>query len=369
MLSLKKGPDAALLELEDRTLDNLLEKVHLEQIELRKKDVISAMSQLLEQELGLIENYNEKKSKSSKIILENETKNNLVLNDVFEEYDKNRMQLVEKINHDEEWQKSAVGTLIAKNDARSWGILEQIKIVEAQIAAMTHYEIDKKKMNQEDLLNDVAEKRTNLTIVLLDLMDQQEKRKNQLIETLADMENQRTDDDFWLIQYQNLLDQRGVMQNSQAKIDPALGYNFLVNGVIHVIPFLLKVWSKKNFQLDRVSDEDLKNAGIKNIKDRQGVLQAIFDYLSANISLESNDFSVPSKEVEIEKSPQPPEAPQQSSPSSASSRENATIPANECVICMDAQTQVIFLPCGKIFYGLRKAQKSMAINFSSSIYF
>lgn len=38
---------------------------------------------------------------------------------------------------------------------------------------MTNYEIDKKKMNQEELLNDVAEKRSNLTMILLDLMDQQ----------------------------------------------------------------------------------------------------------------------------------------------------------------------------------------------------
>lgn len=148
-------------------------QVHSEQSELRKKDVLSAMSQLLEDELDLIQTYNDERSKTSKVLLENETKNNLLLNDVFQEYDKNRLQLVDKINQDEEWQKSAVATLIAKNDARSWGLMEQIKIVEAQIAAMTNYEIDKKKMNQDELLNDVAEKRTDLTTVLLDLMDQQ----------------------------------------------------------------------------------------------------------------------------------------------------------------------------------------------------
>lgn len=351
LLSLKKGPDPALLELEDKERDALLEKVHHEQSELRKKDVLSAMSQLLEQELDLITNYTEEKSKSSKILLENETKNNLLLKDVFEEYDKNKMQLVDKINHDEEWQKSAVATLIAKNDARSWGILEQIKIVEAQIAAMTNYEIDKKKMNQEGLLNDVAEKRTNLTIVLLDLMDQQEKRKNQLLETLVDMENQRTEDDFWLIQYQKLLDQRGVMQSSQATIDPALGYNFLLNGVIHVVPFLLRVWSHKDFCLKRVCDDDLKNAGIKNKKDREGVLRAIKDFL-ARIDTNENVSSAKEEKDIMEEKPKVPSAPQESmsksSPSSASSHEHTTNPATECVICMDALTRVIFLPCGNL---------------------
>lgn len=38
---------------------------------------------------------------------------------------------------------------------------------------MTNFEIDRKKMNQEELLNDVAVKRSNLTMILLDLMDQQ----------------------------------------------------------------------------------------------------------------------------------------------------------------------------------------------------
>lgn len=193
----------------------------------------------------MITTYNEEKSKSSKIHLENESKNILLLADVFQEFDKNRSQLVERINQDEDFQKSAVATLISKNDARSWGLVEQIKIVETQIAAMTNYEIDKKKMNQEEIFNDVAVKRANLTMVLLDLMDQQEKRKHQLLETLSAMENQRTEDDFWLIQYQKLLDQREVMQNSQASIDPILGYHFLLNGVVHVVPFLLKNLEQK----------------------------------------------------------------------------------------------------------------------------
>lgn len=304
--------------------------------------------------MDLITTYNEEKSKSSKIHLENETKNNLLLTDVFQEFDRNRSQLVEKINQDEEWQKSAVATLIAKNDARSWGLVEQIKIVESQIAAMTNYEIDKKKMNQEEIFNDVAIKRGNLTMVLLDLMEQQEKRKHQLLDTLSAMENQRTEDDFWLIQYQKLLDQREVMQNSQASIDPLLGYNFLLNGVVHVVPFLLKIWNKKDFNLDRVSDEDLKNAGIKKKNDREGVLKAIKDFLSANSgSINNNNNNRDTKNIEFvdELKAHQPTAPKESTssitpPSSASL--SLTNASTECVVCMDAQTKVIFLPCGKI---------------------
>lgn len=372
LLSLKKGPDPALLELEDRARDALLEKVrkihnftfeilifllsfqvHWEQSELRKKDVLTAMSQLLEQELSIISTYQEERSENSKVLLENESKTNLLLNDVFQEYDKNRTEIIDKVNQDEVWQKSAVAALIAKNDARSWGLMEQIKIVEAQIAAMTNLEIDKKKANQVEFLNDVADKRVNLTFVLLDLMEQQDKRKKQLRETLLDMENQKTEDDFWLMQYQKLIDSRSVMQSMQASLDPVLGYQFLLHGVIHVVPFLLKIWQKKDFDIEKVSDEELQNAGIKNPKDRAGVLRAISDFLVNGLNNNTNNRSSDNCEKSSDpgpskKSTAPQEKSQISPAASASLQDTDAVNAVECVVCMDAQTRVIFLPCGTL---------------------
>jgi len=360
LLTLKRGPDAALMELENQERDALLSVRFGEQSDLRKKDVIAAMSQLLEQELSVIHSYQDEKTESSRILLEDETKNNLLLNDVFQDYDKSRANIIEKINEDEEWQKSAVAALIAKSDARSWGLMEQIKIVESQIAAMTNYELDKKKISQGHLLDDVADKRVNLTFVLLDLMEQQDKRKRQLIDTLTCMENQKTEDDFWLMQYQKLLDSRsGAMQTASAGIDPLLGYNFLLNGVIHVVPFLLKIWQRKDFQLELVTDNALQDVGIKNPSDRKGVLKSINDFLSSGSY--ANDLPTkgsgggkmqPEDEEECNPGPSSASAPQESfedSSQSASPTHSANaVNAVECVICMDSNTQVIFLPCGKL---------------------
>lgn len=174
------------------------------------------------------------------------------------------------------------------------------------------------------------------------------------------MENQRTDDDFWLMQYQKLIDQRdGVMQKSQASIDPLLGYNFLLNGVIHVMPFLMKIWNRKDFDIQKITEKDLADAGIKNAKDRQGVMKSIKDFLSTNPikSIENNerdDSDLEEDEACCSKQ-QVPTAPQESitksptSSASSSSREQAINNAVECVVCMDAQTRVIFLPCGMFF--------------------
>lgn len=307
------------------------------------------MSQLLEQELNIIQNYQDERTDASKVLLENETKTNLLLKDVFDEYDRNRTEIIEKINHDEDWQKSAVAALIAKNDARSWGLVEQIKIVESQIAAMTNLEIDKKKANQDEHLNDVSANRLNLTYVLLDLMEQQDQRKKQLRATLLDMENQKTQDDFWLMQYQKLIDSRGqTMQSMQASLDPVLGYHFLLNGVVHVVPFLLKIWQKKDFQLELVSDEDLQNAGIKSSNDRQGVLKAISDFLEAQMANQKVEYTKEDIPGPSEKPSATQEISEKSPSKSASSREATdAVNAVECVVCMDAQTRVIFLPCGK----------------------
>jgi hypothetical protein len=169
------------------------------------------------------------------------------------------------------------------------------------------------------------------------------------------MEDQKTENDYWLLQYQKLIDRNGVMQNAQASIDPVLGYNFLLNGVIHVVPFLLKIWNNKNFALDKVTNEDLQNAGIKNPKDREGVLRAIQDFLTnssnnaAKTIDDEDDIPCCSKDTTNDVNPQVPTAPTQepkSPTSSASSSHDATTNAVECVICMDAATRVIFLPCG-----------------------
>lgn len=161
------------------------------------------------------------------------------------------------------------------------------------------------------------------------------------------------------------------MQSAQASIDPTLGYNFLLNGVIHVVPFLLRIWNKKDFEIERVNDTDLQNAGIKNAKDRKGVLKSIKDFLSVNSNRKAinnnnnnndddngdddDDEACCSKDVNNDISQKVPTAPQESitksptSSASSSSRDQVTATnAVECVVCMDAQTRVIFLPCGHL---------------------
>lgn len=174
----------------------------------------------------------------------------------------------------------------------------------------------------------MSEQRVELTYVLLDLLEQQSKRKTELLDTLVCLESQRENEhqDFWLLQYQKLLDsQPGESSFRSTSIDPMLGYNFLVNGVVHCIPFLSRLWQSENFNfMECITDSDLIEAGIKNASDREKILKSIRDFLK----LESPQ----TKEAIPE---QPPSAPQEQSTSIEADEQSGTEIESECVICME----------------------------------
>lgn len=352
LLALKNGPDAAFLEREREDQERLVEQLRIQQNDFRKQEILTAMTDLLENEINVIQNFHNQRDQSSRNILEREYETNNLLNNVFLNYDRNRQDIIGQINCDEEIQKSAVAALIAKNDSRTWGLVEQVRIVESQLAALTTYEIERKKTNQDDQINNLAEQRMNLTYVLMDLLKQQDQRKQQLLDTLKIIERQKEGEqtDFWLMQYQKLLDhQPSEITNDTASVDPILGYQFLENGVVHCLPFLSKIWQNRDKELASVSDQDLIEAGVQNPSDRAAILTSInnyYDYLNRRIEYPEAELSpststptAPTEETDRE-----PETP--SSPPEEPSNVGAAVQFSECVVCLEETVQVIFLPCG-----------------------
>lgn len=172
----------------------------------------------------------------------------------------------------------------------------------------------------------MSEQRVKLTFILLDLLDQQSKRKRELLDTLYCLELQRENEhqDFWLLQYQKLLDsQPGEQSFRTTSIDPMLGYNFLVNGVVHCIPFLSKLWqSKTASNIIDITNDDLLEAGIKNASDREKILQSIRDFLKL-------DQPQTKEAIPIE-----PTAPQTQT-TTIEDETTTTEMESECVICME----------------------------------
>lgn len=159
----------------------------------------------------------------------------------------------------------------------------------------------------------------------MDLLEQQTKRKSELLDTLLCLESQRENEhqDFWLMQYQKLLDsQPGELTFRSTSIDPLLGYNFLVNGVVHCIPFLSRLWKNDKCIIDDITDNHLIEAGIKKSSDREKILKSIHDFLKMEQSQTKEAISIE------------PLAPEQPT-TSENIDEMTTEMDSECVICME----------------------------------
>lgn len=175
-------------------------------------------------------------------------------------------------------------------------------------------------------------------------MEQQSARKRELLDTLGRLESQRENEqrDFWLLQYQKLLDAQPGEQSFRAtSIDPMLGYNFLLNGVVHCIPFLSRLWQSDKCNNMDITDTDLIEAGIKSAADREKILQSINDFLKLEKPSQVKEAIPTTAPEQAQKhTDTPPSAPLHTEQQQPNSNESQTETASsemdsECVICME----------------------------------
>jgi E3 ubiquitin-protein ligase LRSAM1 len=58
-----------------------------------------------------------------------------------------KVELVGRLQKDEELQCAAVGALLERSDARSWSLVHQVSLVESQLAALTAVEMERRKLH------------------------------------------------------------------------------------------------------------------------------------------------------------------------------------------------------------------------------
>lgn len=150
LLSLKNGPDAALLEQERIEEERLLEQLRIDHAELRKRDILTAMSETLDAESKQIQMYHEQKDAAHRSLLEQESNAAKYETTAVRSTDRERQNVIAMIADDENWQKVAVAKFIERNDARTWGLVEQVRLVESQLATMTQCEIERKKCEMNE---------------------------------------------------------------------------------------------------------------------------------------------------------------------------------------------------------------------------
>jgi E3 ubiquitin-protein ligase LRSAM1 len=61
-----------------------------------------------------------------------------------------KVELVGRLQKDEELQFAAVGALLERSDARSWSLVHQVALVESQLAALTAVEMERRKLQMSE---------------------------------------------------------------------------------------------------------------------------------------------------------------------------------------------------------------------------
>lgn len=145
---------------------------------------------------------------------------------------------------------------------------------------------------------------------------------------LTNLENLKdsSQNDFWLLQYQKLIDsQPASMRLNSGGIDALLGYNLLVNGVIHCLPFLSNICNLQKNEISDITEIDLDNAGVKNASDREAIIRSIQNYLD-----HTSDVAVSAPKLLNANVPE----------ESETASEDTLM---ECVICMDKPVRLLIL--------------------------
>lgn len=79
-----------------------------------------------------------------------ETVHDSKISEVLRNKDIEQAELICQLQEDSNLQKWAVTALLERVDARSWGLIQQVKLVEIQLAALTSIEMDRKKLEVDE---------------------------------------------------------------------------------------------------------------------------------------------------------------------------------------------------------------------------
>uniref|UniRef100_A0A8C1SBU5 Leucine rich repeat and sterile alpha motif containing 1 n=1 Tax=Cyprinus carpio TaxID=7962 RepID=A0A8C1SBU5_CYPCA len=295
---------------------------------LRKKEVASAMQRMLSESysLRLLQEAREAKTQ----ILVSETCRSLDYMDkkfdqVLSLQQLDKSKAISQILQEEEMQKAAFEALQLQKDS-----------VHAYIR------------NQEVL----ADQRTALTDLLQQLLKQKDQREEELRMVLVEMDqkSESNQQNYWMIQYQRLLDAKPLsLRMQEAAVDGDLGNLLCKLSAQHYLPVIAhhRITAEA---LRHMTTKDLRKLGINEV----GVQKALLHW--ARERTLSDPFPKTAKEMQ-EAGPSTPTAPLQQQltpPLTPNTPLTPTAPSpdrfssSECVVCMEHESQVIFLPCGHV---------------------
>ncbi|XP_032933518.1 E3 ubiquitin-protein ligase LRSAM1 isoform X3 [Catharus ustulatus] len=313
------------LENERIRMEQLMAITQEETEQLRRREVASAMQQML------AETY-----KNKLLQMTSESRRQ----DLVSQACSSLAEMDQKFQQILAWQQ------LDQNKAVSQ-ILQQIEMQKAAFEALQV----KKDLMHGQIRNQevVTEQRRALSCLLQQLLKEKKQREEELQQILLEMEakSETKQENYWLIQYQRLLNQKPLSLKLQEKgLEQQLVTLLLELSADQYVP----VFAHHRISLEMLgtmSASDLEKLGVTEAGLQRAILRRAQEMLAVATTIPELRRA---EDTEVPAAPEP-SAPLEELPSPAV----PTAPAlqwdekkAECVVCMEQEPQMIFLPCGHV---------------------
>ncbi|XP_022357279.1 E3 ubiquitin-protein ligase LRSAM1 isoform X2 [Enhydra lutris kenyoni] len=201
------------LENERIRMEQLMSITQEETENLRRREIASAMQQMLTESCKsrLVQMAYESQRQSlvqqaCSSMAEMDERFQQILS--WQQMDQNKA--ISQILQESAMQKAAFEALQVKKDLMHRQIRNQIKLIETELLQLTQLEVKRKSLDTEALQEVIVEQRWALSSLLQQLLKEKTRREEELREILTELEakSETKQENYWLIQYQRLLNQK-----------------------------------------------------------------------------------------------------------------------------------------------------------------
>ncbi|KAG1672346.1 E3 ubiquitin-protein ligase LRSAM1 [Nymphon striatum] len=351
----------AQMEKDRKEIESMLVIKQEESDMLKKMDVLNAMQSIILADAEVQKLYDSFYSLDKSISFEfSEEDNERELLKILKCRDDDQKEMVSELLMQEKYQKEAFESLFINKDDRRNDIINQIYLVQTELASVSAMELRNKDLNQQLAIDVLVDKRETLAILLEQLMEERVQREKDIHVQLKSLEESQAieEENYWLIQYQRLLNKKPkrLMRNLSV-LDERLQSMLIEAQAEDFIP----MFARRRITFDNflnMGDIDLNKIGVWDIHVRDMILNEIQLYAKIVAA------DIPSAPCEREAGADIPSAPSeeevgaenQSLPSATYTAPSApSLPEvnkiwmeAECVICLDNKCDVVFLLCGHV---------------------
>ncbi|XP_037284338.2 E3 ubiquitin-protein ligase LRSAM1 [Rhipicephalus microplus] len=333
---------ARALEQEQHEMKELFSMQQQEIDSSRRREILRSMAEILHQEEQQ-RHYRQTRDSIVKGIQEEEAACDELLRGAIFSKTKQQDETLSRIIDEERYQMEAFKALQLRHDYTHRYLIQQIRLIEKELKKLTDVELKKRDFKVMSDLDILAKHRVELACLLSQLLEEKAMREKQLQDQLKAIEAHRRQEinDFWLIQYQKLLDRKPQdICDLDEKLDLRIRDVLLLANASHYAT----LFASKNVDWENFIElewKDFKSLGINSDSIVQMLLSAREQYLVEHPTVKPS-------------APSPDQSPVKEKAAADANFSILQVPelklwcSSECVICFEVTRLLVFVPCGHV---------------------